>query len=137
MKENREEAIAAIRELADLLEAHDALPVPFGLDGGSSMNVFLHDGDAPQRLAELTRLLAPCEKMSEEWGTGIQALIGGVIRLQVTADRELVCERVVIGEREVTREVPAPGAEMVTVTEVEEIVEWRCPESFLALAQPA
>jgi hypothetical protein len=48
----------------------------------------------------------------------------------VLCDRNEVCEKVVTGTREVTKEVPDPEAlaavPKVTVTETVEDVEWRC-----------
>jgi hypothetical protein len=44
------------------------------------------------------------------------------VALVVQADRAAVCERVVVGTRTVTKEVPTK----VTKTVVEDIVEWRC-----------
>lgn len=56
----------------------------------------------------------------------------GPLNVQVTIARTEVCERVVTGTRKV--EVPDPevvaAAPLVTVDE--DIVEWRCPPSFLA-----
>lgn len=46
--------------------------------------------------------------------------------LRIVVDRPAVCERVVVGTREVTKTVPAPDAPMVEVTETEDIIEWRC-----------
>ncbi len=54
----------------------------------------------------------------------------GALGLEILADRDEVCERVVTGTREVTEEVPDPEAlaavPKVTVTKVVEDVEWRC-----------
>lgn len=52
--------------------------------------------------------------------------IGDYVTVQVYANREQVCERVVLASVEVEKEVPDPAAPKVTVTEVEETVEWHC-----------
>ncbi|NUR80753.1 MAG: hypothetical protein HOQ21_09955 [Dermatophilaceae bacterium] len=60
---------------------------------------------------------------------GIQVTFGP-IAVHVYAPREEVCERVVVGTREVTEEVPDPellaAVPTTTVTRTEEIVEWEC-----------
>lgn len=50
------------------------------------------------------------------------------VKVYVYADREQVCERVVTGTETVTVQVPDPTVvvPLVDVTEVREIVEWRC-----------
>ncbi|OLE27951.1 MAG: hypothetical protein AUG44_08665 [Actinobacteria bacterium 13_1_20CM_3_71_11] len=54
----------------------------------------------------------------------------GPVKLQVSADREQVCERVVVGTETVTKKVKDPDAlaavPEVEVTETVEQVEWRC-----------
>lgn len=54
----------------------------------------------------------------------------GPVALCLLASREAVCERVVVGTREVTEQVPDPDAlaavRTVTVTRTEDIVEWHC-----------
>lgn len=59
----------------------------------------------------------------------------GGVTVQVTILRQEICERVVTGTRKV--EVPDPdvvaAAPLVTIDE--DIVEWRCPPSFLADGQ--
>lgn len=57
--------------------------------------------------------------------------------VNIITDREAVCRRVVTGTREVTKTVPAPGADTVEVTETVEDVEWVCDEPLLAGAVTA
>lgn len=55
------------------------------------------------------------------------------VDLEIVADREQVCRRIVTGTREVTKMVPAPDAPLIEVTETVEDVEWEC-EPLLAEA---
>lgn len=48
------------------------------------------------------------------------------VRLHITVQRDVVCERVVTGTREVTKTVPAPDAPTIEITETVEDVEWVC-----------
>lgn len=54
----------------------------------------------------------------------------GAVSLHVYVDRAVICERIVTGTTEVTKEVPDPAAlaavPKVTVTNTVETVEWRC-----------
>ncbi len=48
--------------------------------------------------------------------------------MKVVANREEVCERVVVGARQVTETIPDPSVTVPTVeiTKTVEDVEWRC-----------
>jgi hypothetical protein len=138
--DTRAEYIAGLRMLADLLDANPHLGLPF--DGRTlPMSVYItREDEQREKLAEWARAL-PGQKTKSEEGTGgvflaLTAQLRGV-SLRVLANREEVCERVVLGTHEVVEEKPDPAllAEipLVTVTRTEEIVEWRC-SSLLAEA---
>lgn len=128
----RAEYIAGLRALAELLEQHPDLVLPY--DGnGNSINVIPYGPDEQrQQLAAWARVM-PGAKSKTASHDGKAFYLNGQIRgLKVTVicDRGEVCERVVLGTREVTEDVPDPEAvaalPITTVTRVEEIVEWRC-----------
>jgi len=133
---DRAEYIAGLRQLADLLEAHDELPLP--VEGRiSAINFhFLFDDDPRTALADAVRAmpisLAKNDPASSDYAETYFELAGYLRGLEVklVAFREQVCERVVVDRREVTVEVPDPEAlaEVPTVTETHtvETVEWRC-----------
>jgi len=134
---NRAKAIAALYELALLLEKNPGLPVPRELAGslhGNHLNIHLMSSADPRGdLARIVKILpGPIEK--RVWGHGdtsyfdAVATIGGVIEVHVGAYRDQVCERVVTGTREVTKTVPDPSVVVpdVEVTETVEDVEWIC-----------
>lgn len=66
----------------------------------------------------------------DTWGAVTLRMPNGLVNIWVYASRSEVCERVVKGTREVTKEVPDPEAlkavPKVTVTETVEDVEWVC-----------
>lgn len=128
----REEQIAALRGVIDWLEAHPEVPMPIAFDGslyardygGFTWHV---QGDQKAGLATIARAL-PGPVQKDAASNGQFYLVGRVagIRMLAIANRDEVCQRVVVGTREVEEEVPAPGAPTVTVTHVVEDVEWRC-----------
>lgn len=135
--------IAGLHEIADWLGAHPEVPLPYMNPGhvnghaGPSLPIYLHKswgGQPPvrERLAAVARAMGRATKQPdhvdgnrfEVWRTF------GPIAVYATAPRAEVCERVVVGEREETVEVPDPDAvaalPKVTVTKLVEDVEWRC-----------
>lgn len=129
----RTEYIAGLRQLADLLEQHPDLELPF--DGRSHpISVYLTTKeDQRTPLAAWTRVL-PGRKTKSKGGThdeyfNVRVRLRG-LDFQIVANRAEVCERIVVGTREVVTEVPDPEAvaalPKVEVREVVEDVEWRC-----------
>lgn len=134
----REDRIASIHQLADWLEAHPEVPLPYELGGASgtgNLLIFTHDLDDPKAvIADVARAL-PGKVTKDTYGEGSGAqlkLVGSVghINIEAIANRDLVCERVVTGIREVTEDVPDPEklAEVptISVTTTVEDIEWRC-----------
>lgn len=125
--------IAGLRALADALDANPTIPLPY--DGTRRpMRIFVHDGDVPAVLAAVARTMTgTARKVYDDddntYGFDLVGEIHG-LKLEATAPRSEVCERIVVGTREVTREIPDPEAlaavPTTTVTETVEDVEWRC-----------
>lgn len=134
----RAEYIAGMRMLADLLEANPHLALPFEGNTSEGM-VFVTRGEGQrERLAQWAKAL-PGEKTKTGDGTdgeyfALHARLRGY-RLKVIANRDEVCEKVVLGHDVITETVPDPdymaAAPMVERETVKEIVEWRC-NSILA-----
>lgn len=124
--------IAGLRQLADILEQHDQLPLPYH---GSSVPLtfmfFNHGEDNRAALANAVRAIpGRLDKNARDNGYfDVDGQLHG-LKIQFTAYRDEVCERIVTGTTEVTREVPDPDAlakvPTTTVTETVEQVEWRC-----------
>lgn len=128
----RREYVAGLRQLAELLETHTDLEVPYTGHHGA-INVIL-SGDAEQReqIAAWTRAMRGTKTKDVSRDGSAFYLYGqvGGLKICIIADREEVCQRVVTGTREVTEEIPDPEAvaalPIKTVTRTEEIVEWVC-----------
>lgn len=134
----RAEYIAGLRALADALEAHPELELPYnGRDaGGSCINVIPEFGRQREQLAAWARVLpGHKDKTPRDDYFDLTGAFHG-LHIKVICKRDEVCERIVLGTREVTEKKPDPAllAEipLVTVTHTEEIVEWRCTSSILA-----
>jgi hypothetical protein len=126
---------AGLRQLADILDDHPEVPLPYD---GSQPNAgritfhFLHLGEqAPAEIAAVRRALGvPLEKNARD--DTYFDLHGNLRGLYFTlaAFREDVCRRVVIGKREVEVEEPDPEAlaalPVVKVTKTVEDVRWEC-----------
>lgn len=110
----REELIHGLRELAMFLEANPEVPEPVG----TQLNAFLHDAAA---LAQLARKGA-WEKVYAGDYFCLRRTFAGGIQLDINCSRDRVCERVLVG----TREVAAQPAHL------EPVYEWRCAGSLLA-----
>lgn len=128
-----------LRTLADLIDGNPHLydDVRYSL---STLLIPVSSREDPRgRMADWIRVaksvgLPISKSYDESWGKVV--IDFGGFALQVYADRDQVCERVVVGTREVTREVPDPVALAIpttTVTEVVEDVRWEC----LPLLTPA
>lgn len=133
MKKN--EYIAGLRELADFLESRD-FPDTWKSSWGTdesypNINVSLFTYDK-ETFGKLTSLLGGLEKSaSESYLTSHKKLANSSI--QVHGYREMICEKVKVG----TKIIPAKEAELVPAEpeHEEDIYEWKCPDSFLALKE--
>lgn len=128
----REQQIAAIREVLDWLEAHPEVPMPIDFNGSTYARDYggftWHvSGDQKEMLATIARALpGPVEKDASSNGQFYLAGRVAGIRMLAIADRDQVCERIVVNTRYVTEQVPDPSAPLVTVTKAVDDVEWRC-----------
>lgn len=127
----RAEQVAGIRELADWLEAHPEVPIPHELTGNDYSYVLimtLSVDDPKATLAAIARALpGDVKKDADSSQFEIEGRVGG-INVKAIAQRNEVCERVVVGTREITRTIPDPRVAVpeIEVTETIEDVKWVC-----------
>lgn len=135
---------AGLREIADWLDAHPEVPVPYlgsYVPGNPrpSMPIYLREPysfeegmpSVREQMATIARAMGKANKApGGVEGTFIVSRSFAGLAVYAQADREEVCERVVLGTRDVTEEVPDPEAlkavPKVIVTKTVEDVEWRC-----------
>lgn len=124
---------ASLRALADLLDANPDLIDDVRYVHERQLVPVNHADDPRERMAAFIRAgkaagFAVRKDYDENYGS-VDINLGAFL-LHVYASRERVCERVVTGTREVTREVQDPEAlkavPTTTVTETVEDVEWVC-----------
>lgn len=133
----RLEYVAALRELADYVETHEFPDTRKNMWGDKDIDVF----DAPRlmfytddkvRFGEICAVMGSFEKLRSEYSTGAKATLPSGAYVEVSASRSVVCTRRVVG----TKTIPAQEERIEATPEQEvEIVEWECPESFIALAK--
>jgi hypothetical protein len=131
MTTDRAEYVAGLRQLADLLEQHDELPLPHDGSATKLLLSFLGDDDPKSALVAAARVI-PGKLDKNVWGNyfDLDATLGGPqgLKIKLCAFRDDVCERVVVGTETVTKRVPDPNVTvpMVDVTETVEHVRWDC-----------
>lgn len=137
-----------LREVADWLDAHPEVELPYLTSKATgtwepTLTIMLGSWSDDQReqMATTGRAMGQFAKHANPDGDrfAIYRRFAG-IALAVTADRDEVCERVVVSTKEVTEEVPDPEAlkavPTVTVTKTVEEVRWEC-RPLLAEPTPA
>jgi hypothetical protein len=133
----RQAYIDGLHQIADFLAEHPEVPLPYlggDLRAGvtdHSLPIYLVTGSQRDDLAAIARAMGSASKVVQPDSDRFYVLRKfGAITLTASADRAEVCDRVVTGTREVTREVPDPEAlaavPKVTVTETVEDVDWVC-----------
>jgi len=118
---NHTEFATGLRAIADWIEAHPEVPIQFR----RSLTFGVEDSRENAVLA--ARALGHCDKRMEDTMFKL-ARPFGAIELQLLFWRATVCERRVVG----TRQIPEHHSPAST----EEIVEWDCHPIFGGAAEP-
>ena len=126
---DRQKTIAGLRHIADVLETHPLLPIPY--IGGCFISA-----ESLEQMIEVAKSYGGhWEKRAAEGQFELWLTITNRFQLMTYTARENVCTRVVVG----TKVIPAttlPAREATYMPErVEEIVEWHCPPSLNEVAQ--
>lgn len=124
---NRQEFILGLVALAKFFNDHPELRIPHQQDiAVYVMNSWGAKIENPKgELAKFARAMGKCEKISTDSYFWIKKTFGrtGLIAM---AEREQVCERVVVGTEHVPEHVEPAKAERVIPAHDVEKVEWRC-----------
>jgi hypothetical protein len=134
MSEKSDKMVAGLRELADFFEERPEL-CEVGTVSATTFYVFTY---SPEQFAEAVRLLGKGAKSAHgDWFNVTRQF--GIIDLQVTAQRDNLCERVQTGTKVVKARDPQlvrEALEDIPEVETEEpVFEWSCPESVLAFTK--
>ena len=112
---DRTQRINDVRAMLDFLEANPELDLPwFGI-----FNSF----PEPDDIGKVARMMAPITKKTKGDAYYVLTREFGAISLEANFFHERVCEKVIVG----TKEIP----EEITPAYTEDIVEWKCPDSLL------
>lgn len=133
---NKQEYVNALRELADFIEGKD-LPDTWGPAYSWSG---VQDYPTPEmtfqfnkkeEFGDFASKLGTFDKESSDYNVSIVSKLSSGAKVTARIAHEQVCEKVVTGKKT----VPFRQAYMVDAVEEheEDIVEWKCPESFIAL----
>lgn len=125
---------AGLRQLADILDAHPEVPLPY--EGAAiPISFYFLSGDDPKTTLAAAARAMPCRLDKEAISAGgadyfdLNGKLAG-LRIKMTAFRKDVCERVVVATREEIVEEPDPEAvaalPKVTRTVKVEDVRWEC-----------
>lgn len=141
----RAEYIRGLREIADWLEAHPEVQLPYlkTTQTGAhedTLEIYLVGNDQKAQLATIARAMGKAEKVtidSLQRFNLVRRFAG--IAVVAVANREEVCEKRVLRTETVTEVVPDPeymaAAPLVEREKVKEVVKWVCPPSILAGAE--
>jgi hypothetical protein len=133
----RNEYVASLRQLADILEENPKLKLPdLGQYDWSPIYFWDHEGadSAKASAARFSRVIPG--KVEKDVAHGSFYLNGrvGSLYVRMCLARESICQKIVVGKETVTtrqlrEELPSDAYH--DVTEERDIVEWVCPDSLL------
>ena len=119
---------AGLRALADVLDKHPEVPLPYAGDLGAIDFYFTSCDDPRAAMAAAARAI-PCKWDKRTTANGSFFYLSGHLaglRIDLTANRDDVCERVVVGVEDKEVEEEVTPAVVRKVTKPVEVVEWRC-----------
>lgn len=137
--------IQGLRKLADLLEQHPDLPLPYEGSSGAMAFQFLFGPDPKAAMVAASRVLhvrLDKDVVESEYGSyfNLRGHLAG-LQIRLVAFRDAVCRKVQVGEEEITEEVPDPEAlaavPTVTVTRTVPKYDWECQPILAGAADTA
>lgn len=124
----RKQRIRLLRAFADFLEQHP------------TADTYLHGGEVLDYCENADAMAAKAREIGGMWSKRTtdyyfyldREVVPGVV-YKLYSSREVVCEAVVVGQE--AKEVPDPDyiAAAPKVTKMVDKIEWRCPDSLLAM----
>lgn len=121
----------ALRTLADWIDQHPELGLPYGVDIGKpnpvSISVLDDTETTPERFAAAVKALGGARvKEADDGYMCVRRVFGPGVEVEIWTTRSRVCEAVVVGTEQVQVEEIVTPAVTRNVTEERDIVEWRC-----------
>jgi hypothetical protein len=125
---SRREYAAGLRKLADIIDDCPEVPLPYeGTNSPLMITFFRFEYDTDEDVRQA--MMAARKAIGGQWDKDASSAYFNLdrhlfgLKLQLTAPRESVCERVVVGTHEETKQKPI---KYETVTETIEDVRWEC-----------
>lgn len=134
---NKQEYVTALRELADFIESKELPDEWIRWNWGTKSNYPIPSHDfavnSKEQFGQIAAALGSFEKVSTDSDIRAVVILPSGASVTARVDHEIVCERVVVGKKT----VPFQQAYLVEAVEEheEDIVEWKCPDSFIALGK--
>lgn len=132
----RESALNDATRLIKWLKDNPEIPVPSEFSG--TLHIF--EWNSKDEAAQMAKAMGTCEKSYDDSLFRLVKSFGS-LKLEGVFTRQSVCERVVVGSKEIESEEADPVAvaalPRVKVKKTVEIVEWRCPETLLGASATA
>lgn len=122
--------VDGLRKLADFLEDNQEFPLTIG---GLTLYLFAL---SKEDFAKQARLIGSAEKQDNGMYLTMHKNFSPTVKLDLSCDRDKICERVQVGERVLPAEPERIIPETILPAKPETrepIWEWRCPDSLLAL----
>lgn len=113
----RQKYVDSLRTFADFLETHPNLELP------TTQKLFVFPPKSA--MGEYARTMGKCRKSADESYFNLTLDFLPSLQYEPTWYRNQVCERVIVGQKEVTEDiVEVVGKRTVT----KDVVEWKCPK---------
>lgn len=132
---NKQEYVASLRELADFVESRE---FPDDWSGWYGINSYTAPDiqfsvNSKTDFAKIAKAFGSFKKSGDSASTDCNKELSLGARLALWGKKEAICEKVVVGKRI----IPAEPEQIIPATEEheEEIIEWKCPESFIAASK--
>ena len=132
---NKQEYVNSLRELADYIESRsfpDTWRVNSWNEDVSYIAPYMQFVVNNKKVfSEIVSNMGAFDKKSTDWSVSATHELPSGSMVSVIIDHEQICEKVVVGKKV----VPFREAYLVQAEpeHEEDIVEWKCPDSFLAL----
>lgn len=125
--DQRSEYIAGLRAIADALEQHPDVKLPYHGNTGTFSWVTSHEADPKAETAKIVRTFGGDWTKRENQGD-LMVFVGRIagVSVDIICDRDTVCTRRVVGTEDREVQMVVTPAVTETVTETVEVVEWDC-----------
>jgi hypothetical protein len=121
----QQDYVNGLRAAADFFELHPELIKTW------SCYTILVPLNSKEELQEAARVMGGFKKTFSDSHVGLLKRFSKTLSMEAYVLRDRICERVVVGQKE----VPAQAAIPASPAHMEDVVEWRCPAEFSLLKE--